>query len=661
MPLKFIVVFIFLLVAKSDLIGQQDSSWHSELPTIEVKEDRFSINEPSLTLLKKEFKTTPAAFQDPIRMLNRKPGFAIAHDGANYLIHRGLPSEAFVWQLEGVRTVNPNHLSNAGTINDLPIYNAGGTLGLTATSIGTYSFDGNPTNIANSSSWGGASNINVSQAIKSYYELSLLGFEAGLNISKNNKNHYVSIRNSFVGLLGALGVDFGGEKINFFDFNMKSDLVKTSKHQLSFIAIGGVSTNKFEHIPIAQNDTITSKNIDDIKYNGKFGIGLLRYQYHFKKLTFTSTLSSSTRTDNYARNRANEYLFLGSLSNIDLNLTENIYFSNHSHLQYISENHKWIAGVRLMSQEIKRKLNNYFPNISRTTSLPYISYSYENKNEDNNFGLTLGVAYSSFRKKCNVQLAFLKQFGPYFELDGKAALSHPDLIGFYLPTDNFQTLSSELSLKSNFKKFTLGVKPFYQKLNKMGIYPIANRLIFVPVNGINPFLFSQDNKPIDQTDAYQQGVEVEVKKHFDLERHAIELFTNVTLFDVKYVHFSTLYAPSRYNYGFMYNAGLSYAYTFQKPRKYLNVSVTYHQRGGERLADENLVYNMTLSNYNRVDTRISYYYPSKRGKNHRWSLDVQNLFQTKNEADIVYDFIKNSQVVVYQLGFIPVLSYRYEL
>jgi len=86
---------------------------------IEIKTSR-SYDNGVVTLGRSQFLSFPASFDDPARLLLKYPGISTPNDQANAVIYHGLPSHMHQWQLYGARTLNPNHLSNAGTANDGP-------------------------------------------------------------------------------------------------------------------------------------------------------------------------------------------------------------------------------------------------------------------------------------------------------------------------------------------------------------------------------------------------------------------------------------------------------------------------------------------------------------------------------------------------------------
>ena len=120
-------------------------SFRVEITEIDIIEKPYQSG--GLTMSQNQYKVMPASFQDPARILINYPGFSTQNDGANAIIFRGMPPEFSRWQLFGADIVNPNHLANAGTANDLATGNAGGVNALSGSVLDYYHFEPNPADI----------------------------------------------------------------------------------------------------------------------------------------------------------------------------------------------------------------------------------------------------------------------------------------------------------------------------------------------------------------------------------------------------------------------------------------------------------------------------------------------------------------------------------
>jgi outer membrane receptor protein involved in Fe transport len=75
--------------------------------------------------------------------------------------------------------------------------------------------------------------------------------------------------------------------------------------------------------------------------------------------------------------------------------------------------------------------------------------------------------------------------------------------------------------------------------------------------------------------------------------------------------------------------------------------------------DYSKINSIKLKDYFRMDLRV-YWKRNKPNFTRTWSLDIQNLANTQNEAYSYYDFRATKIVQQFQLGLIPVLNYKVE-
>ncbi|HMT69609.1 MAG TPA: hypothetical protein PKD16_05570, partial [Saprospiraceae bacterium] len=269
-PIKYYTLDTTVFV-KNDTL--QIVNFSISVDTMKILSLPFTITEKpyksgDLTMTQNQYKVMPASFQDPARILIKYPGFSTPNDGANAIIFRGMPPESARWQLFGADIVNPNHLSNAGTANDLATGNAGGVNAMSGSVLDYYHFEANPADISYANVMSGVSNMKMAPKIKSFVDINLIGLEAGLGMSRCNKNVYAAYRYSFVGLLDKLGVNFGNEKIGYQDLSMYADLIKKDHHSFKLFSTLGKSSNVFT--AVERGDSLTRfKDIQHITYESE--------------------------------------------------------------------------------------------------------------------------------------------------------------------------------------------------------------------------------------------------------------------------------------------------------------------------------------------------------------------------------------------------------
>lgn len=225
-----------------------------------------SIGSQLIALKTADFKRLPGGFDDPSRVLLHFPGIAIANDQANGILYHGLPSHLTNWRLNGLDIVNPNHLSNAGTLSDLASPSAGGVNMFSGNVLDGFQFI-SPT-LTGKRSWAlaGIADLQATTQRQNYLQLSVLGLEAGLHKKWNdNTRAFVNYRYSFTGLLDDIGVALGNEAIRFDD--LVGGISSQSKHFNSTLLVAiGRSSN--QHLP-QDEPYLTFKDGQNITYHSK--------------------------------------------------------------------------------------------------------------------------------------------------------------------------------------------------------------------------------------------------------------------------------------------------------------------------------------------------------------------------------------------------------
>ncbi|MCK5704157.1 MAG: carboxypeptidase regulatory-like domain-containing protein, partial [Cyclobacteriaceae bacterium] len=165
-----------------------------------------------------------STYFDVARLTTAYPGVSLYNDQGNNIISRGHSPNSIQWKLEGVEIVNPNHLSNTGTLSDRPTQSGGGVNILSNQML------------TNSKFINGGMSTDYGNGLSGYYDMffrkgntekhefvvqaSLIGIDLtaeGPLKKESNNSYLINYRYSFVGLLTGMGIDFGGESISFQD------------------------------------------------------------------------------------------------------------------------------------------------------------------------------------------------------------------------------------------------------------------------------------------------------------------------------------------------------------------------------------------------------------------------------------------------------------
>jgi hypothetical protein len=130
-----------------------------------------------------------------------------------------------------------------------------------------------------------------------------------------------------------------------------------------------------------------------------------------------------------------------------------------------------------------------------------------------------------------------------------------------------------------------------------------------------------------------------------------------------YESFYTLQSRSekgRFNTGYNLVLTTGKEFALKENKRFIAVNIRSVLRNGFFMNDypfSGFDYNTRLPYYSRTDLRISYR-REKAKVTFLWALDIQNLANQKNVSYYYYDIYTQKIETRYQLGLIPVLSFK---
>ncbi|MCF2487986.1 TonB-dependent receptor [Dyadobacter sp. CY347] len=633
-----------------------------------------------------------ATYMDPARVATSFPGVAAANDQANGLVIRANSPNSMQWRLEGVEIVNPNHLSNAGTFSDRPTSTGGGVNILSTQLLGTSQFLSGPFPAQYGNVNGGILDMQLRNGNDEKTEFtaqaSLLGldFAAEGPFSKKSKASYlVNYRYSFTGLLGAVGVKFGGEDIRFQDLSFNLNFPTAKGGKFTVFGMGGISSNTFE----PDKDTTAwefAKDGQNILYkNRMFASGLTFEQPLGNKLSLRTALVGSTLYSsrvaygvNSRNSQRNELLDDQELVNgkVSLNTTLTYRFNPRVRFQgglFVTlnqyETDVWSANTNLKSLVFQPFVKWSFqvaPRISAEVGLHAMLSQVEKTDKLS----ALPEPRAAIKWQLNETDQLSASFGLHSQMQtaGLYATRISDT-DFYSNKNLSPTRSQQVVLgyqKSLPKNSSLKIEAYYQHLFDV---PVGQgmRDNYSAVNLIEeiPSVFMKNTGS-----ARNYGIEASFQK---LLTNDFYLLVSGSLYDATYVDLLGQRHKSRFNGRHTFS--LTSGKEFKSGNESLwGVNVKVLWLGGFRdkpidaayskilkttLYEEQSHYSVKMKDYFRPDLRV-YWKKSKTKFSRTLSIDLQNVSGTKNEAYRYFDKRKDSVVTQYQLGLIPVLSYRWE-
>ncbi|MCE7059349.1 TonB-dependent receptor [Dyadobacter sp. CY343] len=634
-----------------------------------------------------------ATYMDPARVATSFPGVAAANDQANGLVIRGNSPNSMQWRLEGVEIVNPNHLSNAGTFSDRPTSTGGGVNILSTQLLATSSFLSGPFPAQYGNVTGGVLDMNLRKGNDEQTEFtaqaSVLGFDIAAEgpFSKNSKASYlVNYRYSFTGLLGALGVSFGGEVINFQDLSFNLNFPTAKGGKFTVFGMGGLSDNTYT----PDKDTTTwefDKEGQNIIYKGSMGAAGLTFDQPIGSRASIRTVVAGSGL--YSTRKA----FLvdpKTLLNSDVLGDEQISASkisfNTTFNYRLNVKQRFKAGLFLTSQQFETPRNYFNESVNAWTVQPFVNWSYQVapsvtteiglhamisklKEEDAKGSLLLEPrAAIKWQVSDNQQLSL--SYGLHSQLQS------PNV---YTATYGMTTMRQNMHLTpTRSHHIALGYQQTFNKSNSLKLEAYMQNQFDVPVGGDESTKYSAINlieeRPAVRFENVGTGLTYGLEASFQkFLTNDFYMLVSGSIYDATYEDMNGIRRASRFG------GRHTFSFTAGKELKSgnaniwgINAKILWIGGFRDRPVDEEYsrtlkttlysnsgLYSVKLKDYFRPDLRV-YWKKSKAKYSRTLALDLQNVSGTKNEAYRYFDVRQDKVVTQNQLGLIPVLSYRWE-
>lgn len=642
-----------------------------------------------------------ATYLDPARVATSFPGVATANDQANGLIIRGNSPNGMQWRLEGVEIVNPNHLSNAGTFSDRATQTGGGVNILSTQLLAdSYFLTGAfPAEYGNALS--GVLDMRLRNGNNEKHEFIAQAGLIGLDIaaegpfSKKTKASYlVNYRYSFTGLLGAMGVTFGGEDIRFQDLSLQITLPTEKNGDFTFFGIGGLSSNTFAANRNVE-EWVFQKDGFDIDYTNKMGaIGVTHTLPLGKKTGIKSVIVASA-----LQNTRNGFILSQANTNRRFLVEEDAmqksrvsYFTSISHR--VNPRHLLKGGlfVTYQSDSINSEAN--VVSLGRLQGLiiqPYVSWQWKPSKK---ITADVGVHYLNYTY--NQTSSFEPRATLRYQIDPKNSVSFSYGLHSQLQQPQTYLAVKNSNIRQNLRpnRFLSPTRAHhyvagYQRaLGIKGMVKVEAYLqnIFdVPVVTTSPLVSFRVVPSFSTLNLIETFIDQELQNAGTGRNYGLEmsyqryltksyyLMVSGSLYNSTYVGGDGVRRDTRYNgnHTFSFTGGKEFT---GKKNSLWGINTRILWLGGFRDTpidaessrnERTTVYtvknafSIQMADYFRPDLRI-YWKKNKANYSRTLALDIQNVSNTQNEAFSYYDIFQRQIVKRYQLGLIPILSYRWE-
>lgn len=646
------------------------------------------------TITVEETRRFPATFYDPARLAAAFAGVVNDNDQANGLVIRGNSPNGLSWRLEGVDIVNPNHTPNAGTFSDRVTQNGGGVNILSAQMLGTSHFYTGAFPAGYGNALSGVLDMRLrpgnNERHEQVFQAGLIGIDLaaeGPLFRQGGASYLANYRYSTVGLITSLGVDFGDEQINFQDLSFNFTFPGRKGAKITFFGLGGLSENLFE----AERDSSLwefEKDRFDITFRSKMGALGASYALPLGERTLLHTTLAASAASSSRTGEALGADYTPRLLEEDKRTEAR--FAWHSWAS-----HKLARGASLrLGLQLTRHEFDIFSAADVTDTLvsgdgggllwqPYASWS---GILSASFRMNAGLHYTYFslsgsgalepRLSVEWRLNSRQQFSLAYGLHSQ--LQPPQLYFAYTGREGAEQLGftrahhAALSCRRELGRAgSLQAEAFYQYL--FGVPVAANeRNSFSALNLLEGMVAEV---LANEGTGMNYGLELTLQRLFS--QGFFYLF-NGTYYESTYKGSDDIQRNTRFNGNYILNGAVGREWEKQKKEGRLaawgaNLRITYlggfrdtpidvqaSLEDGETVFIQEEAFSIRQPDFFRTDIRL-YRRWNRRKFNSMLALDIQNLTNARNVAFSYYDILQMRIVKKYQLGIIPILTYRIEL
>lgn len=645
-----------------------------------------------LTPRQPEQSRFPASFNDPVRVATLYPGIAGDNDGANGISIRGNTPNGLSWRMFGVEVVNPNHTPNAGTFSDRLTINGGGV-----NIISAYTADFTMYKGPFSAPWGnalsGIMDIRLRRGDqkdrKIFAQAGLIGMELGAEgpLTKGKDHSYlVNYRYSTVGLLSAMGVPLGDEDIRFQDLSFHLHFAGEKGTRWSIFGVGGNSVNLFEG---TRDSSLWEFQKDryDIAFRSRTGIIGAAQTTWFRNWEWQSSLALSSLESTREGDRLNEQL---NPVRVETDRFDQSKISMLQALYYRSKAHRLGIGFNLSRQAsdiTAERINEGAVAQGAGNGLlwqPWLEWRAQ-WNEQLTTTAGLHAVYFDFNGTESVEPRFQTEYkvgkhnNHYIQLNYgiHSQLQQPQL---YFAAVDGNNPNRDLGL-TKAHHFSTGYHGYSRQRTHWSANVFYQSLFEAPVEIGAVGTFSAINllegfitRPLaNEGRGRNYGLELSVD---NFNNRPFNWMLNATWYHSRYRGADGVERSTRYDGRFLANAliGKEWVRNDADRKKSWGgqlrllwnggfrdtpVDLAASAAAGETVYRESEAFSLRLRHYFRPDMRLYLRYDNK-GRSRTLALDIQNIANRQNLAFNYFDTQQAQVIERFQLGVIPVLSYRIE-
>ncbi len=636
---------------------------------------------------------------DPARMAMNYAGVSGANDARNDIIIRGNSPLGVLWRLNGVDIPNPNHFGSLGvTGGPISILNNNS---LDKSDFLTGAF---PAEYGNATA--GAFDLQMRSGNNEKQEflgqVGFNGFEFGAEgpFKKKGASYMINYRYSTLGIFKSLGINFGtGAAVpQYQDVTLKVDVPTQKSGKFSLFGIGGIS---YIEVLDKERDTTQDNIYNGIQFrqDGFFGTNMgvigLSHLYFINNNTYTKFIvAASTTGQDYKIDSIDVPNHEQPLPWYRNNSNQQKYTANFSFNEKFSSKNYVKAGIIFdhfvfsYSDSILDD-NKFFKTLTKSNGNSNLLQTYvewQHKFSDKlSINTGLHLQYFSF----NVTSAAEPRFGIRWEMKEGESLSfgtgvHSQLQPMYtyfqktlslsgkfvetnhdleMTSSNHFVLAFDKSFGNNIR---LKIETYYQHLYNV---PVEQRLTSYSIlNDGADFGVSPVDSLRNRGSGNNYGAEITIEKFYSKGYYFL---VTGSFFDSKYKGSDGVDHNTAFNGHSTINIlggkewtirkknvfGINFRTIASGGKRYTPIDAVRSVQTGQTEYETNRAYELKYKDYFRTDIKLSYRI-NKRKITVEIALDVDNIFNTENIWQQVYDPDTNTIKTEYQLGLFPVPLFR---
>jgi len=646
------------------------------------------------------------ARNDVARMAANYAGVSSYNDAVNDIVIRGNSPDGLLWRLEGIPIPNPNHFGQLGA--------TGGPVNMINNNV-----------LANSDFLTGAFPGEYGNAISGVFDLKYRpgnyekheflgqvgfnGFEVGAEgpISrKNNSSYLANYRYSTMGVMSALGIEFGtGASIPYYQdlsFNVNVPVRKSGRIQV--FGLGGLNDITFK-----SSDTETGEDEEnlystdnlDIYSEGKMGAAGVSYTFRidptaFAKITFAGTYFYIGNKVDTVLVQTDEILPNGRSSSQKYDYIVDGFYTKKFNAKNLLKTGFTIdrIGFNLADSSFNENIGSFTTNYaSKGSAYLYQFYAQWQHRFSESLELNAGLHFQELALNNDFaiepRIGVKWNFRPEQSLEfGYGMHSRPQQIYIYFKqTEVSEGAYEEVNRNIDFTRaqhfvagydynfsnnFRLKAETYYQYLYDV---PVETSPSNYSVLNISSFqAFSYDTLENSGT-GRNFGVELTLEKFlskgyyflvtasvYDSKYKGSDGVLRSTAFDSKYI--ANLLGGKEFRLNgkndkarFKTWISVDGKLTAAGGLRYTPVDLEESQAAGYTVYDEENAFTRRFNDYFRLDLKVAYRLDSRK-LSQEVALDVQNITNHKNPIYMQYDTKTGEEEFIYQLGFFPMMQYR---